>query len=105
MSVTIQPIFVKDNNEYSFKGCIPGLPKRSNMDFRFIVDTLREHFGDDLDFTEKDGMFIIPFDVQIIEEIKNIYQKSSDYLINMEESHLKFKIISIDNVGLTKYEY
>jgi len=107
MSVTIQPIFVmKDSgNEHQFEGCIEGLPKGHNMDFRFIVDTLRNHFGDDLDFTEEKGTFIMPFDAQVVEEIKSIYQESNDFPVSRKKSWLKFNIISIDEVGPVKYEY
>ena len=105
MSVTIQPIFVMENNEYEFEGCIAGLPKGSNYDFRFIVDTLRKRFGDDLDFSEENGLFIMPFDAHIIEEIKSIYQESNDFPVNRKKSHLRFDIISIDMVGLVEYEY
>ena len=105
MSVTIQPIFVKDAIEYPFKGQPAGLPKGSNMEFRFIVNTLRDRFGDDMDFTEKNGLFIMPSDPQILEEIKSIYKYSGEFPVEIEQSHLRFDIISIDIVGLTEYEY
>jgi hypothetical protein len=105
MSVTIQPIFIKDTIEYPFEGCKAGLPKGHSMEFRFIVNTLRDRFGDDLDFTEKDGLFIMPSDPQILEEIKSIYKYSNEFPLKREQSHLRFDIISIDIVGLTEYEY
>ena len=105
MSVTIQPIFVKDAIEYPFKGQPAGKPKGSNMEFRFIVNTLRDRFGDDLEFTEKNGLFIMPSDPQILEEIKSIYRYSNEFPLEREQSHLRFDIISIDIVGPAKYDY
>ena len=62
MSITIKPIFIKDNIEFPFRGQNEerGFAGK-NHEYRFIVNTLRHHFSDNLNFVEKDGVFIIPF--------------------------------------------
>lgn len=112
MSITIKPIFIKDNIEFPFRGQNEerGFYGR-NQEYRFIVNTLRHHFSDNLNFVEKDGVFIIPFpqngeegeevDMVHAEQGKNILQsirqKSHQYFegdAELESAQLKFEIMN-----------
>jgi len=101
-NINLQPIFVFEGNEYPFEGltaeqAADGQYKRgSNMEFRFIVNTLRHYFGDELDFKvdqHKRGIFTL---AQLSNEemnmIKDIYQDTNEFPIQLGRSHLKFKI-------------
>ena len=108
MSITIKPIFIKNNIEYPFRGQNEerGFAGR-NHEYRFIVNTLRHHFGDNLDFVEKDGVFIIPFPqngddgVMVHAEqgkiiLQSIREKSNEYFegdAELESAQLKFEIM------------
>jgi len=113
MSITIKPIFIKDNIEFPFRGQNEerGFAGR-NHEYRFIVNTLRHHFGDNLDFVEKDGVFIIPFpqngddddggvDMVHAEQgriiLQSIREKSNEYFegdAELESAQLKFEIMN-----------
>ena len=101
-NINVQPIFVFEGNEYPFEGlsaeeAADGQEKRgSNMEFRFIVNTLRHYFGDDLDFEVdqyKSGIFTITLlNNQEINMINDIYEDTCDFPIELGRSYLKFKI-------------
>ena len=116
MSITIKPIFIKDNIEFPFRGQNEerGFAGR-NHEYRFIVNTLRHHFSDNLDFVEKDGVFIIPFpqngdddgeegnvvDMVHAEQgkiiLQSILQNSNQYFegdAELESAQLKFEIMN-----------
>ena len=105
MSMRIKPIFNKDGNDYAFQGCQPGLPKGANTDFRYIVNTLRDHLGDDLDFTEENGTFIIPYAVEDLSIVRKIYSDTHEFPIKIGRSHLWFEILEISNEIVETYEY
>ena len=110
MSITIKPIFIKDNIEFPFRGQNEerGFAGK-NHEYRFIVNTLRHHFSDNLNFVEKDGVFIIPFpqngddddgeEVDIVQGkiiLQSIRQKSHQYFegdAELESAQLKFEIM------------
>ena len=112
MSITIKPIFIKDNIEFPFRGQHEerGFYGR-NHEYRFIVNTLRHHFSDNLDFVEKDGVFIIPFPqngdddgeeggVDMVQGkiiLQSIREKSNEYFegdAELESAQLKFEIMN-----------
>jgi hypothetical protein len=114
MSITIKPIFIKDNIEFPFRGQNEerGFAGR-NHEYRFIVNTLRHHFSDNLDFVEKDGVFIIPFPqngddddgeegnvVDMVQGkiiLQSILQNSNEYFegdAELESAQLKFEIMN-----------
>ena len=115
MSITIKPIFIKDNIEIPFRGQNEerGFAGR-NHEYRFIVNTLRHHFSDNLNFVEKDGVFIIPFpqngdddgeEVDMVHAeqgkiiLQSIRQKSNEYFhfqrdAELESAQLKFEIMN-----------
>ena len=51
MDIVIKPVFMANDNKYDYAGEEEGagLYKPVSLEFRFIVDTLRHVFGDDLD--------------------------------------------------------
>jgi hypothetical protein len=95
MTMQIRPIFNKDAFDYPFEGCQLSLPKTVNMDFKYIVNTLREHLGDDLYFTEENGRFILPYSEEDLETIKRIYSDTGDFPIKIGRSYLWFEIVDI----------
>ena len=110
MSITVKPIFVKDNIEFPFRGQNEerGFFGR-NDEYRFIVNTLLHHFSDNLNYVEKNGVFIIPFpqhgeegeEVDIVQGkiiLQSIRQKSNEYFHyqsdpELESAQLKFQIM------------
>jgi len=109
MSITIKPIFIKDNIEFPFRGQNEerGFAGR-NHEYRFIVNTLRHHFSDNLDFVEKDGVFILPFpqngeEGDIVDMVQgkiilqSIREKSNEYFegdSELESAQLRFEIMN-----------
>jgi hypothetical protein len=101
-NINVQPIFVFEGNEYPFEGLTAEQAaddqrlRGSNMEFRFIVNTLRHYFGDEMDFEvdhHKRGIFTL---TQLSNEqmnmIHDIYQDTNEFPIERGRSHLKFKL-------------
>lgn len=97
MTMRIKPIFKKDGNDYAFDPLQPGLPKGSNTEFKYIIDTLREHLGDDLCFTEENGTFIIPYTAEDLEIVKKIYNDTDYCPIKYGRCNLWFEVVHITN--------
>jgi len=93
--MVFRPIFNKDCFDYPFKGCTPGLAKSNNMYFRFIVDTLRDHLGDDLNFTEENGRFILPYNEEDLNIVKTIYCDTGDFISNIGRANLWFELLEV----------
>ena len=96
MDIIIKPIFMTNNNKYDYVGEEEGagLYKPVSMEFRFIVDTLRNVFGDELDFDETNGLFTLKqmcLQHEIV--LRNIYEDSCDMPIYCGRCFLRFEII------------
>ena len=96
MTMVLRPVFNKGSYDYPFEGCQPGLAKSNNMYFRFIVDTLRDHLGDDLDFTEENGRFILPYSAEDLNIVKTIYSDTGDFLSSkLGRANLWFELLEV----------
>ena len=97
MSLILKPVFVKDDKEYAFEGLNEDqrINRGANMEFRFIVNTLRAHLGDDLDFKVEHGLFSIPYNEADKQTVLNIYQNTNEFPVAHAESHLKFVVIAV----------
>jgi len=98
MSITVKPIFIKDNNEFPFKGQNEERGfDGANHEYRFIVDTLRRYFGDEIDFEEENGVFTIPFEnINDLDAVKEIYENTGDYFEGddeLESAYFRFEVI------------
>ena len=91
--INIRPIFVKEHIEYPFGGLKAN--RESTLKYKFIIDTLRSHLGDDLEIKEgfNTGTFEIGFlSYTQMELLKSIYETTGAFLINYGLSQLKFEI-------------
>jgi hypothetical protein len=100
-NIIIKPIFVKDGKENPFEGLADkerekntNIPK--NIEFRFIIKTLRKYFGDEIEFQETitKGLMELTFltdDEMTI--LRNINEDTEDIHIKYGRSQLKFEII------------
>ena len=96
MDIVIKPVFMENDNKCEYVGEEEGagLYKPVSMEYRFIVDTLRRVFGDDLDFDEKNGLFTLKqmcLQHEIV--LRNIYEDSCDMPIYCGSCFLRFEII------------
>ena len=96
MDIVIKPVFMANDNKYDYAGEEEGagLYKPVSMEYRFIVDTLRRVFGDDLDFDEKNGLFTLKqmcLQHEIV--LRNIYEQSGDMPIYCGSCFLRFEIM------------
>jgi hypothetical protein len=96
--IVTNPIFVKDGVEYPFEGLSKeeeGARRGSNMEFRYIANTLRYYFGDDVDFDEGSvkGTIKLAFltNEQMI-QLSRINEYTNEFPVKHEQSYLKFKI-------------
>ena len=96
-NIVTKPIFVKDGNEYPFEGLRKeeeGARRGSKMEFRFISNTLRYYFGDDVEFDEGivKGTIELAFltNEQMI-QLKGI-KEYCEFPVKHEKSYLKFEI-------------
>ena len=94
--ILITPIFIKDGINYLFEGLTEDEKEHRgrNFEFRFIVDTLRKYFGDNLDFEDNGNNIIIETlsntQMKILREIN---EDTCDHPIKYKRSQLKFKIL------------
>ena len=101
-NINVQPIFVFEGNEYPFEGLTAEqaadgqMLRGSNMEFRFIVNTLFHYFGDELHYKvdqHKRGIFTVTLlSDQEINMLNDIYHNTNEFPVKYGRSHLKFKI-------------
>jgi hypothetical protein len=94
MSSTIvtTPVFWFENGHAQFEGLQNGRPV--TQEYRFIVDTLRKHFGDDLNFEymEKGLIKVHGLSAEQIEILAFIRAESCDRFLKYGPSQLTFTI-------------
>lgn len=94
--IYVKPIFTKAGIEYPFEGLIineNGAQHGANYEYRFIVDTLRHYFGNDLDFDDKGPNFIIALlSNSQMEILRSINEDTCDYPVKYGRCQLKFEI-------------
>jgi len=96
MDVIIKPVFMVNDNKYEYAGEEEGagIDSPVSMEFRFIVDTLRHVFGDDVDFDEKNGLFTLKqMYLQQTIVLRNIYEDSGDRYVYCGRCFLRFEIM------------
>ena len=91
--IQIQPVFVKDGVKYPFTGLKAN--KESTLEYKFIIDTLRSHFGDALDITE--GFIKSTFEIAFLsnthmKQLCDISEDTGAAPIKYGQSHLRFDI-------------
>jgi hypothetical protein len=92
-SIYIHPIYVDANGkEYPF----PGLDADTSLEYQFIVDTLRLHFGNDVDLIKKSlvpGRFVIALlsNAQM-KILRGICEYTRDVPVKYGRSYLKFDV-------------
>ena len=99
-NIHIKPIFVKDGNDYPFEGLtyterLKRTNQPPNVEFRFIIKTLRKYFGDDIEFQETKSKGIIELTFLTYNEMKilrNISEDTEEMPIKYGRSILKFEI-------------
>ena len=94
--IWVKPIFVKADGEYPFDGMLiyenAGY-EIATFEFRFIIDTLRHYFGDNLDFdVVKNQIKILTLSNAQMKILRGILEDSCDCLLKYGRSHLKFEI-------------
>ena len=95
MTMRIRPIFKVDGYDYTFETPQPGLPKGSNAEYRYIIDTLRKYLGDDLYFTEEYGLFLLPYTAEDLDIVTKINSDTEYYPIKYGRSYLWFEIVEM----------
>ena len=94
--IWVTPTFVKDGQFYQFEGLDDdenGACRGVNFEFRFIVNTLRHYFGDNLDFDENENQ--IKIDMLSNEQMKTlrvINEDTCEFPVKYGRSYLKFEI-------------
>jgi hypothetical protein len=93
--IKINPIFVTDGIEYIFEGLHKDINNYINTEYIFIINTLREHLGDELDF-EVDGneIEIATLSNSQMKILSGIDEDTFDYPVKYGHSRLKFEIVS-----------
>jgi hypothetical protein len=95
-NIWVKPIFVKAEIEYPFEGLTTdanGAHRGANYEYRFIVDTLRHYFGNDLDFDDKDQIIIIgSLSNAQMKILRGINEDTCDYPVKYGRCQLKFEI-------------
>jgi hypothetical protein len=99
-NIQIKPIFVKDGKEYPFEGLTDKERSKTtkqptNIEFRFIIKTLRKNFGDDVEFRETKINNLIELTFLTDDEMKtlrNISEDTEEIPIKYGRSILKFEI-------------
>ena len=99
-NIQIKPIFVKDGKEYPFEGLtdkerVKTTKQPSNIEFRFIIKTLRKYFGDDVEFRETKINNLIELTFLTDDEMKilrNINEDTEEIPVKFGRSTLKFEI-------------
>lgn len=99
-NIQIKPIFVKDGKEYPFEGLTDKeraktTKQPSNIEFRFIIKTLRKYFGDDVEFRETKINNLIELTFLTDDEMKilrNISEDTEEIPVKFGRSTLKFEI-------------
>ena len=98
--ICITPIFVKDGIEYPFEGLTAderGLSPGANMEYRFIVNTLRWFFGDDLDFEENGTQIrILLLSKEQMRVLEIINEDTCEFPVKYGRAHLKFEFHSFN---------
>ena len=93
--VLLNPIFVKEGIEYPFEGLLPdehGAHRGANYEFRFIVDTLRYYFGDDVDFDDEGTKIKRKLSDAQRNRVQTIEEDTNEYPVKYGRSLLKFTI-------------
>ena len=93
--IQVKPIFVTAGIDNPFEGLSayektnPG----ANYEYRFIVNTLRDHFGDAIDFEIKDHYFTIAMlsNAQM-KILRGIFDDTFEFPVKYGRSQFKFEI-------------
>ena len=98
--IQIQPVFVRDGVNYPYTGL--KATRESTIEYKFIIDTLRSHFGDDLDL--KEGFIKSTFEIAFLsdaqmKELRAISEDTGASPIQYGQSHLRFDIGSYVSDG------
>ena len=92
-NILVQPIFIKDGKKYPFEGLDKTKLCDSYHQYKFITDTLRKYFGDDLDFAIYGTNFrITELVYSEIEKMENIQDDTCETPIKYGRSQLQFEI-------------
>jgi hypothetical protein len=99
-NIQIKPIFVRDGNEYPFDGLtykerVKTANTPSNIEFIFIINTLRKYFGDDVEFREtkiKGLIELIFLTENNMKILRNINEYTEEFPVRYGRSYLKFKV-------------
>ena len=97
ISINIKPVYERNGIEYPFECTFEKYWFCS--EYRFSVDVLRNHFGDELSFEYDHGIFKIQLDdIRDLHILRNIYDDTNQYPLREElydnGTHVKFEIIS-----------
>jgi hypothetical protein len=99
-NIQIKPFFVIDGKEYPFEGLTDKEREKksdrpSNIEFRFIINTLRKYFGDDIEFRETKirGLIELTFlKENNMKILRNINEDTEDIPVKYGRSILKFQV-------------
>lgn len=95
MNIKIKPVFKVEGYDYAFDPP-QRLPKGSNAEYRYIIDVLRSHLGDDLDCVEEYGIFLLPqITAEDLDIVTNIYEDTEYNPIKYGRCYLWFEIVEI----------
>jgi len=97
--IWVIPTFAKEDGTYCpFEGLSDdeqGARRGTNFEFRFIVNTLRQYFGDDLDFAEMANQIkIATLSNAQMQLLREINEDTCDFPVKYGRSHLKFEVNS-----------
>ena len=94
-NIWITPIFIKEGSNYTFEGLNEDEQedRGRNYEFRFILDTLRYYFGDDLDFEETGNQIkISTLTSTEMLILAQIHQDTYEFPIKYGRSQMTFEI-------------
>jgi hypothetical protein len=94
-NIWITPIFIKEGSNYAFEGLNEDEQedRGRNYEFRFILDTLRYYFGDDLDFEETGNQIkISTLTSAEMLILAQIHQDTCEFPIKYGRSQMTFEI-------------
>ena len=94
-NIWITPIFIKEGSTYAFEGLNEDEQedRGRNYEFRFILDTLRYYFGDDLDFEETGNQIkISTLTSAEMLILAQIHQDTCEFPIKYGRSQMTFEI-------------
>ena len=97
--IWVKPIFVEENgSEYLFEGldAVELEHRGKNFEFRFIINTLRQYFGDNLDFDVSGNQVkILTLSNDQMNILREIHEYSCEFPLKYDRAHLKFEIEAV----------